>query len=128
MNSAPHTRLTFNALRIANEIRLPLFKNSKGEVAHSKSDGSDWTLLEWAGALAGEVGELANMLKKVRRGDKTLDETREAIGKEIADCVIYLDIIATQCSVDLGAVTAQKFNETSTKTGVAVYLYANDQP
>ena len=117
------SKLTFLSLHEANKIRLPLFRNSKGVVAHSKADGSDWTLLEWAGALCGEAGELANLLKKVRRGDKTLDEARADIGKELADNVIYLDIIAQQCGIDLGAAVTQKFNETSTKTGVAVYLY-----
>lgn len=122
------SKLTFLSLRIANEARLPLFKNSKGVVAHSKADGSDWTLLEWAGALCGEAGELANLLKKVRRGDKTLDEARADIAKELADNVIYLDIIAKQAGIDLGAAVVAKFNETSTKTGVAVYLYDGTTP
>ena len=122
------SKLTFLALREANTIRLPLFKNGKGVVAHSKADGSDWTLLEWAGALCGEAGELANLLKKVRRGDVTLDEARPAIAKELADNVIYLDIIAKQAGIDLGRAVTQKFNETSTKTGVAVYLYDDVWP
>jgi NTP pyrophosphatase (non-canonical NTP hydrolase) len=120
------SNLTFSTLRLANATRLPLFKNSKGVVAHSKADGSDWTLLEWAGALAGEVGELANMVKKVRRGDVTLDEVREYIGKEIADCQIYLDIIAGQAGIDLGAATVAKFNETSRKTNVGVFITCDD--
>jgi NTP pyrophosphatase (non-canonical NTP hydrolase) len=120
------SKLTFSTLRLANITRLPLFKNSKGVIAHQKSDGSDWSLLEYAGALAGEVGELANMLKKVRRGDTTLAEVREAVAKEIADCQIYLDILAMQAGVELGGATVQKFNETSRKTGVGVFITCDD--
>lgn len=116
------SQVKFETLRVANKIRLPHFKNSKGVLAHSKADGSDWTLLEWAGALAGEVGELANFVKKVRRGDRTLDEARADISKELADCVIYLDILATQCGVNLGEAVQAKFNETSRKTGVGVFI------
>lgn len=119
------SKLTFATLREANHIRLPLFKNSKGELAHNTT-GSDWSLLEWAGALCGEAGELANLLKKVRRGDITLDEARPAIGKELADNVIYLDLIAQQAGIDLGAATVAKFNEVSVRVGVEVFINCDD--
>ena len=49
--------LSFNTLRQANLRRLPEFKNSKGEPAHSEPDGSDWSPAQWLQALAGEVGD-----------------------------------------------------------------------
>ena len=57
--------LTFNALRGANRARLPQFKNGKGEPAHSKPDGSDWCLAQWCNAVTGELGEAANLIKKI---------------------------------------------------------------
>ena len=70
--------MTFAALRAANVARLPRFKNRKGEPAHSQPDGSDWALSTWSNAVLGELGELANLIKKVERGDLTLDEARAA--------------------------------------------------
>lgn len=115
--------LTFDALRKANIARLPEFKNNRGEAAHSESDGSDWTLLEWAGALAGEVGELANFLKKVRRGDLPWDaQTQMEVSRELADVQIYLDLLAYRAGIDLGLATTAKFNQTSRKVGSQVRL------
>jgi hypothetical protein len=66
--------LTFRTLRDANKARLPQFKNRRGEPAHSEPDGSDWKLSAWCNAVTGELGELANLIKKIERGDMTLDE------------------------------------------------------
>lgn len=111
--------LTFDQLRDANVRRLPQFKNRRGEPAHSQPDGSDWSLPEWGNALAGEVGELANLLKKVRRGDITLDEALPEISKELADVLTYL---AFRCGIDLGMAAIAKFNEVSARIGCDVGL------
>ena len=63
--------------------------------------------------MTGELGETANLLKKVRRGDFTLDEVRPELAKELADIQTYLDILAFRCGVDLGRATIAKFNEVS---------------
>lgn len=110
--------LTFSALRYANLARLPLFKNAKGEPAHSEPDGSDWTPGEWSNAVVGEVGEAANLIKKVRRGDLTMEEARPKLAKEFADAVTYLDILAYQCGIDLGQATLEKWNEVSERVDV----------
>ncbi len=115
-------KLTFDELRQANIKRLPQFKNKKGGLAHSKPDGSDWEPMVWIAAMVGEVGELANRVKKVKRGDVTLEEEKEEIGKEIADIQIYLDILAYQYRFDLGSLTRQKFNEVSDRVGVDIKL------
>jgi len=113
--------LSFNTLREANTARLPQFKNAKGEPAHSEPDGSDWSLNDWMTAVAGEVGEAANMLKKVKRGDLTLEEARPDIAKEFADIVTYLDILAKQAGINLGDAVVSKFNEVSKKIDSTVY-------
>ena len=118
--------LTFQQLRDANIARLPQFKNSKGEPAHSQPDGSDWSLGEWMNAVLGELGEAANIVKKVKRGDLTLDEARKELAKEFADVQTYLDIAALQAGIDLGEATANKFNEVSRRVGADVFLPTAD--
>lgn len=115
--------LTLATLRRANLMRLPLFKNGKGEPAHSTLDGSDWSRGEWCNAVLGELGELANLLKKVQRGDKTIDEARGDIADELADVLTYLDILAFRCGVDLSEATIAKWNRVSERVGVPVRIW-----
>jgi NTP pyrophosphatase (non-canonical NTP hydrolase) len=117
--------LTFNSLRGANIARLPQFKTAKGRRAHSKDDGSDWSPGEWICAVTGELGALANLIKKVKRGDLTMDEARKSIAKEIADVIIYLDILALQCGVNMGEATMDKFNEVSRRVESTVRIDAD---
>ena len=116
--------LTFNTLREANTARLPQFKNRKGEPAHSMPDGSDWKLSAWCNAVTGELGEAANLIKKIERGDMTLDEARADLAKEFADVVTYLDILAFRAGVNLGQATIDKFNEVSERVGSDVIIDA----
>ncbi len=121
-----HTGLTFNVLREANEARLPLFRNAQGEVAHSEEDGSDWSPAQWLQAVVGELGELANIMKKVDRGDFTLEEAFEDLSDEVADVQIYLDILAKRLGINLGLATEAKFNKTSAKVGAGVRIMGGD--
>jgi NTP pyrophosphatase (non-canonical NTP hydrolase) len=116
------TPLTFAALRAANVARLPLFKNRRGGPAHSQPDGSDWSLGEWCNAVLGELGEAANLIKKVHRGDLTLDEARHELAKEYADVVTYIDLLAFRTGVDLGAATAEKWDEVAARVGVPLRI------
>lgn len=118
--------LTFNTLREANKARLPTFKNAQGKLAHSEQDGSDWSLSQWSNAVLGELGEAANLIKKIERGDFTLEETREELAKEFADVMTYLDLLAMRAGVDLGRATMDKFNEVSDRVGSPVKLRADD--
>lgn len=114
--------MDFQTLRAANIRRLPQFKNSKGQPAHSQPDGSDWSLAEWCNAVTGELGEAANLIKKVQRGDYTLEEARQDLADEFADIVTYLDILAMRAGVDLGEATRNKFNMVSTRVGSDVFI------
>jgi NTP pyrophosphatase (non-canonical NTP hydrolase) len=51
--------------------------------------------------LVGEVGEFANELKKVVRGDASYEERKVALAEELADTFIYLIKIAAQTGIDL---------------------------
>ena len=118
--------LTFDTLRKANIARIPEFKNSKGEPAHSKADGSDWSPADWLGAVLGELGEYANIMKKVKRGDFTFEEAKPLIEKELADAQIYLDILAFRVGVDLAKATENKFNEVSERIGCSLRIENNE--
>jgi len=107
--------LTFGRLRVVNKARNRLTFDEKC---------SDWTLGDWGNALAGETGEACNFIKKRRRGDSILASD---IGKELADVVIYADIIATQLGLDLGDCVIQKFNEVSNRVGSEVFLNPEQQ-
>lgn len=120
--------LTFNTLRAANKARIPQFRNRRGYPAHSQADGFDWSVNDWLTATVGELGELANILKKVRRGDfepgAELATMQQEIADELADVQIYLDILAYRCGVDLGEATVSKFNRVSDRVGSSVRLGA----
>lgn len=116
------SNLTFQILREANTKRLPTFKNAKGEQAHSEPDGSDWKLSGWSNALLGELGELANLIKKVERGDYLQQEIQQQIADELADCQTYLDLLAFRCGVNLGQATIDKFNRVSDRVSSPITI------
>lgn len=118
--------LTFNTLRAANAVRLPEFKNRRGEPAHSKSDGSDWSPAQWLQALLGELGEYANLRKKFERGDLDEAEFKALASDELADVQTYLDILAMQLGINLGEATMAKWNEVSRRVGCNIRIAADD--
>ena len=78
-----------------------------------------WSLPTWGNALAGEVGEACNLIKKQDRGDSI---GCFQIGKELADIVIYADLIAAKLGLHLDFCIQQKFNEVSNRIGSEVRL------
>ena len=97
---------------------------------------------EWPGAeavdlafrgleLAGETGELCNLLKKavrLKRGIKGTYEQNEKLARmienEAADVLICLDLVCMDLGIDLSLVVARKFNETSMKHDLVTRLPA----
>jgi NTP pyrophosphatase (non-canonical NTP hydrolase) len=116
------SELTFDDLRAANVARLPEFRNRRGLKAHREPDGSDWSLGEWSNAVLGELGEAANLIKKIQREDMTLDEARDDLAAELADVQTYLDLLAFRAGIDLGAATIRKFNQVSERVNCDVRL------
>ncbi|TXD96729.1 nucleotide pyrophosphohydrolase [Psychrobacter frigidicola] len=51
--------------------------------------------------LLGELGEFANILKKVTRGDFSLEDVKGDLDEELVDAFIYLIKISNQFNVDL---------------------------
>lgn len=94
--------MNFDTLRGANRARIPEFKNNKGEPAHTRKDGSDWSPAQWLQAVVGELGEWAMARIDFEAGRITFEEYRRKSGKELADVVTYLDILARR-SLDVVA-------------------------
>lgn len=85
---------------------------------------SSWSLSDWMTAVAGEVGEAANIIKKLNRfrdgipgNRETEEELRSALADEIADAAIYLDLLAQAAGFDLETIRDAKFDKTSDKIG-----------
>lgn len=106
------SELTFQELRQANTDRV-------NEFGHGNlTDG--WNVAEWGCALAGETGELCNVLKKIIRQtdiDPCIDDLTVMADEEIADVAIYLDLLAAKLGINLADAIRRKFNATSEKHG-----------
>lgn len=73
----------------------------------------EWSPRDWALAMIGEAGEACGEVKKLKRGNGTL----EAVAYELADTVIYADLLAARLGIDLGQAIIDKFNLVSEKKG-----------
>lgn len=71
---------------------------------------NEWSKRDWALAVAGETGEMCNLVKKQRRGDKI---TNDEIAEEVADIVIYCDLLCTRLGINLSDAVRSKFNKVS---------------
>ena len=89
-------------------------------------------LTYWTTALAGEVGELCNMVKKMQRVElggvdggssyTAKDITKEKLKEEIGGIAIYLDLMASLLDIDLGEAIRDTFNDKSRKMGFTQFL------
>ena len=96
--------ITLTQLRAANVSRCETF-HAIGE----------WSETDYACALAGEVGELCNLIKKRRRGD---DIPPAMLADEIADVLIYLDLLAARLGIQVDGAVVRKFNAWSVSKGL----------
>jgi NTP pyrophosphatase (non-canonical NTP hydrolase) len=77
-----------------------------------QDDCADWTLADWSNAALGELGEAANIIKKIRRKDFLISDpgVREALAFELADALAYIDLLAYHAGIDLSEAVEDKFN------------------
>lgn len=116
--------LTFEKLRKANVARCNVWH----------PDGLDsWSLADWAVAAAGEMGEACDVIKKLNRerdglvGNKKSEaELERDLADEIADTVIYLDLLAERAGIDLSKAIVSKFDAVSVRNGLPHRLTEND--
>ena len=74
---------------------------SKHQWGRSVEDASPEVLEHSVVCLVGELGEFANTLKKVNRGDTSYQSARDHLEEELTDVFIYLMQIANQMGVNL---------------------------
>lgn len=111
--------LTFSHMRHQNIMRM-----------HRWHSGVDWTLADWATAMAGEAGEACNIVKKIRRIETgladsqlynntgySIDDLKGKLAYELADLILYADILASEAGINLAQAVRLKFNEVSMAQG-----------
>jgi len=88
--------------------------------------------------MAGECGEACNFIKKLRRLDLSTDQSGKRrvsphkskkarklirnISHELADMVIYADLLAARLGIDLEDAIVEKFNIVSEERGCKIKL------
>ncbi len=109
--------MTFNAFSAENRARC----ESPTGFNHKLSS---WTTSDWFTATLGELGEAANVAKKLNRvrdgivGNKeTPDDLRAKLRIELADVYIYLDLLAQHEGIDIGQAVREAFDAKSIEIG-----------
>lgn len=119
MTADPVRTLTFDKVSEANKVRCNRWHPGF-------PDDNTWTGADWSNATCGEAGEMANVVKKLRRletgtgpgvDDPPEDVLRSMLADEIADVFTYLDLLATFYGIDLPAAVVAKFNRVSVRQG-----------
>ena len=105
--SYPTYGMTFDVFQQMNDRRCKEAFNSC----------TSWTTADWVLAIAGEAGELANLLKKVNRGDFTVADVRQEILKEVADIITYCDLLNSHLDANTEQELGRKFQEVSKRVG-----------
>lgn len=103
--------MTFSEFQAMNRARC------EAGFKHSVEPHGSWPFQNWALAIAGESGELCNLVKKVLRGDFPLEDKRVELLKELADIITYADLMVSSLSGDTGTEVLSKFQEVSRRIG-----------
>lgn len=85
---------------------------------------ASWSLSDWLVAALGELGEAANVAKKLNRvrdgvigNHETEAELRVKLASEIADTFIYLDLLAQSQGLRLSEIVRETFEKKSAMIG-----------
>ena len=88
-----------------------------------------WSTSDWMTAMVGEVGEAANVVKKLNRvrdgvpGNKvSADELRAQLRRELGDVFVYLDLMAQSLGFNIADAATEVFNAKSREIGYPVTL------
>jgi NTP pyrophosphatase (non-canonical NTP hydrolase) len=95
---------------------------------------SSWSLSDWMTATLGELGEAANVAKKLNRvrdgirgNSETEGELRQKLGSEIADAFIYLDLMAQSQGLRLSEIVRRTFDAKSQQIGYVARAQGGDR-
>lgn len=94
----------------------------------------DWSLSDWFTAMAGEVGEVGNVIKKLNRyrdglghqNKETEAELRAQLADEIGDVLAYLDLLAFAAGFHLEGCGVSKFNAVSERLGCEIRMPSDE--
>ncbi len=85
---------------------------------------SSWSTSDWMTALVGEVGEAANVVKKLNRlrdgvpGNTTSGHAlRDQLRRELGDVFVYLDLLCQSLGFQLEFAAVDVFNTKSVQIG-----------
>lgn len=88
-----------------------------------------WSLSDWFTAVAGELGEAANVAKKLNRvrdgipGNKlTPDELRARLKRELGDTLVYIDLLCQSQGFTMEDAAVDAFDSKSAEIGYPVAL------
>lgn len=92
-----------------------------------------WSPAEWTNATAGELGEAANLTKKLLRHrdnvagnikaeDKDVQSLKRRAAREIADAIIYADLAIQALGFDTSTELRAAFNEKSDQLGCGIFV------
>ena len=91
----------------------------------------EWSLSDWGVALAGEMGELCDVIKKLNRdrdgavgNKKTREELLRDLADEAHDVLAYLVLLCARAEIDLVDASVSKFNQVSKRNGFPERLTA----
>lgn len=94
-----------------------------------------WSLSDWMTATMGELGEAANIVKKLNRcrdgingNTETEAMLRENLARELADVFIYLSLTAQAAGVKLSEIVPAVFDAKSEQIGYPVRIAKPQDP
>lgn len=120
-----------DTLELTPEMELPprgtFLTLKKASIARDKHWDPEGKLgpLFYATELGGECGEALNVVKKLERealGIVGSRDTIEHLSEELADVIICTNNLANKYGIDLLPAISKKFNASSKKVGIPVYL------
>ena len=90
-------------LKLLIDMQKEFDSNHKGRFDWAqKIDKENIEILEYVLlCLVGEFGEATNLVKKVLRGDHSLDDIKPELSEEITDIFIYVLKLAYQLDIDI---------------------------
>lgn len=88
-----------------------------------------WSTSDWFTALLGELGEAANVAKKLNRvrdgipGNKVSEEELWLhLRKELGDTFVYLDLLSQSVGISIGEAAVEVFNAKSEELGCPIVI------
>jgi NTP pyrophosphatase (non-canonical NTP hydrolase) len=122
---AASSQLTFQRFSEVNRLRC----ESPDGFSHPLDS---WSTSDWFTALLGELGEAANVAKKLNRvrdgvkgNRETADALRVKLRQELGDAFVYLDLLAQHEGFNIGAAAVEVFDAKSEELSCSIRITAS---